>query len=338
MIITKCDKCGNLMHQADRCFACGNTINFTKVDFNLMIHENVKDKYENLEHLVKEKKYDEALVLSKLILEWMPSFSDVFWLRLLSKNHCNTDEELIRKGVSCEDSSDYYNAVVFANEVQRKVYTNVATKISDVKHVLTQYITEHEYSEKNNTSIIQIQLEYTSEIERCRKKLFQMWNELQQIESQMVALEKDCSLLINEHKETLYKSSSDSASIKAKAYKMEQCYENDIHEYTIQFGELIYQSEQAKNSIESIRRQHTWLETYDALLKKRDNLVSQINNEIISLKKYETKVQLTVSEIERIEARHAAALISITKYNFSEIRSLLGENRFSLAFVEAGVK
>ncbi len=338
MTITKCGKCGELMHKADRCFACGNTTDFTKVDSTLTIHENVREEYENLERLVKNGKYDEALTLSKLVLEWMPSCSDVFWLRLLAKNHCDTDEALIRKGVSCEDSADYHNAVMFANETQKKVYSNVAAKIAAVKKILTQYITEHEYAEKGNTVIIQAQSDFPGEIETRRKKLFKLWEELKQVESQMVAIEKDCLLLVNEHKDALEKANTEAASIKNKSYKMEQCSADDLHKYQTQFGNLLYQSEQAKASIDSMRRQHPWMETYNTLVKKRDGIVSQINSEINSLKSYESRVQSTVSEIERIETRHTAALISVTKYNFSEIRSLLGENRFMSAFVEAGVR
>lgn len=338
MIITKCDKCGELMHKADRCFSCGNTTSFTKIDSTITIHENVKDEYENLERLVKSSKFEETLALSKLILEWMPSCSDIFWLRLLAKNGCDTDEALIRKGVSCEDSADYHNAVLFANETQKKIYLSVAAKISAVKKVLTQYITEHEYCEKNNTTIIQIQSDFPAEIESHRKKLFQLWDDLKQVESQIVAVEKDCLLLVNEHKETLEKANSEATSIKAKVYKMEQCTAEELHKYQTQFGNLLYQSEQAKASIDSMRRQHPWIETYNTLVVKRDSIVSQINSEINILKTYESRVQSTVSEIERIEARHTAALVSVTKYNFSEIRSLLGENRFMSAFVEAGVR
>lgn len=338
MIITECDKCGKLMHKADRCFTCGNTSGFTKTDSTVMIHENVRDEYENLERLVQNGKFTEALALSKLVLEWMPNCSDVFWLRLLAKSGCDSDEALIRKGVSCEDSADYHNAVMFANETQKKVYTSVAAKISAVKKVLTRYITEHEYSEKNNTAIVQIQSEFPSKIESRRKKLFQLWEELQQVEAQMVAVEKDCLLLIKEHKETLDRAISEAASIKATAYKMDQCTAEQLHKYQTQLGDLLYLSEQAKASIDSMRKQHPWMGTYNALVTKRDGIVSQINNEINTLKTYESRVQSTVSEIERIEARHTAALVSVTKYNFSEIRSLLGENRFMSAYVEAGVR
>lgn len=338
MTIIKCGKCGELIHKADKCFMCGNTADFTETNSSLSIHENVKEKYEDLERLIENGKYDEALAISKLVLEWMPSCSDVFWLRLLAKNRCNTDEELIRKGVSCEDSAEYYNAVIYASETQKKVYLNVAAKIVIVKKILTQYITENEYEEKNNTDIIQVQSDLPCEIEVRRKKMFQLWDELKQTESQMVTIEQDCLLLVNEHKYALDKTKTDANLVKNKAYKMEECSNDELHKYQIQFDSLLYQSEQAKSSIDTMKKRHSCIETYSNLIKKRDDIVSQISGEINSLKNYESQIQSTVSEIEKIEARHTAALIEVTKYNFSEIRKLLGEKRFVSAFVEAGIR
>lgn len=338
MTITKCGKCGELMHKADRCFACGNTTDFTKVDSNLAIHENVKNEYDSLNNLVKNGKFEEALILSKLVLQWMPSCSDVFWLRLLAKNHCKTDEMLIHKGVSCEESADYYNAVLLADESQKKVYTNVADKITAVKKVLIQYITEHEYSKKGSTDILQVQLDFSAETEIRRKRLFQLWKKLSQVESQIEVIEKDCLLLIHEHKDALTKASSEAISIKAKSYKLEQCSAEDFHKYQIKFGNLLYRTEQAQMSIETMRKQHPWVEKYNALVKKRNDIISTIGGEIDLLKSYESRAQSTVSEIEKIEEAHTAALISISKYNFYEVRSLLGESKFMSAFVEAGLK
>lgn len=328
MIITKCEKCGALMHKADRCLTCGSTSGFTKIDTTLIVHENVREEYESLIQLVQNKKFNEALDVSKVILEWMPSCSDVFWLRFLAKNNCATDEELVRNGASCEDSADYHNAVLFASEIQKQVYLNVSERIASIKEALTQQIIEHEYSEKNDTAILQIQASFPDEIEAYRKKLFQLWQELKQVEGEMLVIEKDCRLLINEHKAALEVASTEAASIKSKTYRLEQCTAEEFHKYQTRFGELLYSSEQAKSSIESMRNQHPWVETYNTLIKKRDGIVSQIDNELNSLKAYENRVQSTIAEIERIEMRHTAALISITKYKFAEIKSLIGESRF----------
>lgn len=337
MIITKCDKCGELMHKAEKCFSCGNTLNFTEISSALAVHENVKDEYKKLEDLVKNGRFEEALTISKLVLEWMPQCSDVFWLRFLAKNGCVSDEALICKGVSCEDSAEYYNAVMFANESEKKVYLHVNMKISDTKKVLSQYIIEHEYSEKNNTAIVKAQSEFPVEIEMYRKNLFKLLEELQQIETQMLEVEKDCLLLAKEHKETLDNASSAAVSIKSSAYKMDECTAEQLHKYETTFGNLLYQSEQAKVSIDSMRRQHPWIEVYNDLVRKRDNIVAQISKEINMLKAYESKVQTIVSEIERIEAAHAAVLASVNAYNFYEARSLLGDNKFMAAYAEAGI-
>lgn len=338
MIITKCQKCGSLIHQADRCFLCGNTSEFVIVNSEVLVHENVQYEYSRLERLLKNGEFEEVLELSRTVLEWMPFCSNVFWIQLLAKNRCSTDESLIRKGVSCEDSAEYYNAVLFANETQKKVYTTVAAKILAVKNVLLKYIAEHEYSEKRSTAILKHQIDMSINIETYRNRLFQLWKNMKQVEHDIMVIEEDCLLLVKEHKEALDKSNSKAAAIKAETYKMDECTAEELHKYQTQFGNLLHQSGQAKATIDSIRKQHPWIENYKGLINKRDAIMSEINSEIKALQTYESRVQSTVSEIERIETRHKAAIADVTNYCFFEIRSLLGEARFISAFVEAGVK
>lgn len=338
MIIVKCNKCGEFLHKADKCFACGNTTDFEKLAHTTVVHENVHDEYERLENLVRTGKFEEAIAMSRLVLEWMPSCSDVFWMRVLIKNRCKSDEELIRKGFSVSESADYHNAVLFGNEEQKKVYALVATKIDAVQKALKAAIIEHEYAEKAVTPIVQLQAELPTEIETRRVKLFDMWNQLEAIEHEMLAIEKDCLLLVQEHKDALNSASSAATALKNQTYKMEECPSDKLHKYQTQFGDLLNQSEQAKSAIDSMKKQHPWMATYNELVVKRDSLVNQITSELSSLKSYENRVQSTVSEIERIETRHKNALKAIMTYRFADARNLLGENRFTAAFAEAGVR
>lgn len=338
MIIVKCEECGELIHKADRCFSCGNTKGFKKILSSSIVHENVHDEFDNLENLVRIGKFEDAIKLSRLVLEWMSSCSDVFWLRVLAKNHCTTDEELIRKGFSVADSADFHNAIVFADDDQKKAYSLVATKIEAAKESLRRTVIEHEYAEKTGTAIMQHQAEFPIKVNKKRKKLFELWLELDALEHEIHALENDCMLLVHEHKEVLESANSAAWSLKAKTYKLEQCTAEDLHKYQIQFGDLLHQSEQAKSSIDSMKKQHPWITTYNELIQKRDSLVNHIINELSSLKSYENRVQSTVSEIERIEMRHKSALSSIESFHFTDIRSLLGENCFVAAFSEAGIR
>lgn len=338
MIIVRCEKCGQLIHKAGKCFCCGSTIGFEKIPLSLVAHENVHDEFLRIEHLVRISKFEEAIGLSKLVLEWMPSCSDVFWLRVLAKNKCTSDEELICKGFSAAESADYYNAVLFADKTQKKVYSMVVSKIDALKKTLKKAVGEHEYMEKLGTGIVQQQTELHVGIEKKREKLFKLWSELSAVEHNILAIEKDCELLVHEHEEALEIARTDASSLKEKIYKIEECTAEDLHKYQIQLGELLQQSEQARGSIDSMKKQHPWVAACNELLQKRDSIVDQINSELSSLKSYENRVQSTITEIERIEARHKNALNSIESYHFTDARSLLGEDLFAEAFSEAGIR
>ncbi len=338
MIIVKCKKCGEFLHKADRCFVCGNTNDFEEVPSVMHIHENVREEGMWFEHNVHTGKFDEALADTTKVLEWTPNCAEAFWVRLLVKNRCTSDEELIRRGFPVAESADYHNAVLFGNEEQKKVYALVAAKIDAVQKALKQAIIDHEYSEKAATPIVQLQAELPTEIETRRAKLFDMWKQLEAIEHEMLAIEKDCLLLVQEHKDALTSASSAATALKNQTYKMEECPADKLHKYQTQFGDLLHQSEQAKSAIDSMKKQHPWMATYNELVVKRDSLVNQITSELSSLKSYENRVQSTVSEIERIETRHKNALKAVMTYRFADARNLLGENRFTAAFAEAGVR
>ena len=73
------------------------------------------------------------------------------------------------------------------------------------------------------------------------------------------------------------------------------------------------------------------------MIKKRDEFISKIKEDIKSMKEYEDYVKSTISEIEKIEIRHKLALDDVERCNFSEVRRLIGETSFVLAFKEAGI-
>ena len=340
MTITKCQKCGELIHESEKCLFCGNTTGFTTIDSVPIIHENVKDEYIKFERFIKQGKGVNALDLSDTIMKWMPFCAEFYWGRLLARHNCSTDRELVCKGFSNEDP-DYCNALLYANEIEKKVYLRIASKTSDLKDILIRLVTEHEYSEKNKTPILSINTEFTKELDERRQRLLHIWDELKKIEGQILSLEKDCLLLTNEYKETLQYAKRGAEAIKNAAFKVDECTIEELHSFQTHFGKLLYQSEQAKGTLNSMRSQHPWMKTYDSLVKNRDELIAKIKKEIDSLKKYESKVQLTVAEIEKIESLHNDIRYFINNWNLTtdfRVRDLLGESQLAAALVEAGIR
>ena len=102
MKIVKCSKCNKYTHKSNKCFFCGNTVGFDAIEM-LPVHENVVVEYSKIESLIEKRQFSEAMVLSHKVIEWMPNFAGIFWLRVLIKNKCMTAEELIKSGFSCNE-------------------------------------------------------------------------------------------------------------------------------------------------------------------------------------------------------------------------------------------
>lgn len=338
MTIVKCSKCGNYIHKNDRCFVCGNVNGFEKVFYDNNIHRNVTFEFEKLEMLISNGKFDEALKLSYTVLEWMPTSASVFWMRLLAKNHCKNDEELIKKGFIYSESAEYYNACRYADDFQKKAYELVIKKINDVKESLMKKIHKIEYLEKEKLPILKYDEELPTEIKKYEDKLFSLWSDLKKTELDIRAIETNCQLLIQEQKITLTNANTLATSLKSEVYKLSECTEDELHKYQIKFGDLLYLTEQAANSVNMMKKQHPWLKEYEVLVSKRDKICSEITSELNNLRNYQVRIKTLISSIENIEEKSQKAKDAVEKYEFIFAKTFLGEMEYSDAILKAEVR
>lgn len=336
MKIVKCAKCKKYVHKTNKCLHCGNTMGFDEVEMPA-IHENAAVEYSRVESLVESRKYAEALTLSHTVIEWMPNLAGIFWLRLLAKNKCSTTAELIQKGFNCEEDADFCNALTFSTGAERSAYQDVRSVVLAAQKALKAEALNHEYHCKMKTNILQIKKTMKGEVDSRKKKLFALWAELEETEHSMYTLEKDCILLSKEHSDTLDKAAQAAASIKTETYRLEECTAESLHKYQVRIGNILQQSEQAKDAVESMKKQHPWVKSFNDLVKKRDEQVRQITNEISSLKIYEATVQQTLDEIDRIEQRHRTAIRSVEAFDFVDAANLLGKDSYNTVLRNVGL-
>lgn len=328
MKIVKCAKCKKYVHKTNMCFHCGNTMGFDEVEMPA-IHENAVVEYSKVKSLVESKKFAEALTLSHTVIEWMPNLAGIFWLRLLAKNKCSNTAELIQKGFSCEEDADFCNALTFSVGAEHSAYLDVQNMILSAQKALKAEVLNHEYHCKMKTNILQIKKSMNDEVDARKKKLFSLWAELEETEHSLYTLEKDCILLSKEHSDALDKAAQAASSIKTETYRLEECTAENLHKYQIKIGNILQQSEQAKDAMESMKKQHPWVKSFNDLVKKRDEQVSQITNEISSLKIYEATVQQTLNEIDIIEQRHRTAIRAVEAFDFMDAANLLGKDSYN---------
>lgn len=111
--------------------------------------------------------------------------------------------------------------------------------------------------------------------------------------------------------------------------QLEGCTAQNHHKYQVKIGKILRQSEQAKDAMECIRKQDSWVKSFNDLVRKRDEQVRQITNELTSLKTYEATIQHTLDEIDRIEQRHRAAIRAVESYDFLDAANLLGRDCYN---------
>lgn len=165
MIIVTCHKCGKEIHKADKCPYCGNSTKFGTVNGMTDIHENAYVEYSELATILDAGDFAKLIEKSRAVLRWMPTCSGVFWMRLLAKNGCKTDAELIQKGINCDDSADFYNAYRYGTSVEKATYDNVKNLIENVRAILESAIITHEYEEKSATPIMRCKSEFPLELQ-----------------------------------------------------------------------------------------------------------------------------------------------------------------------------
>lgn len=337
MKIMICPKCGKKIHIADRCLFCGNETDFKLFEDNQNIHENAAKEVSELPSLVKSGSFGKAVDISRVVLRWMPSCAEVFWIRLLAKNKCKNDAELVQKGISFEDSADFFNAMKYASVGEREVYSELRKLVDNIKVSFEKTVKEHEYEEKKSTPIIRCQGELSDVLNTKRKHLFELWSELEKVEQEMYGVEQDCKLLVSEHRDALERIKTDAANVKSQTYRLNECNAEELHKYQVRLGSLLNQSDQSKSAIDMMRKQHPWIGKFNSLVEKRDGIVRKISSELSELKSYETRVQSTVSEIERIEKRHQLAMRSLSEFDFMSIHSLIGIRKYEEVLAAAGL-
>ena len=337
MIIVTCHKCGKEIHKADKCPYCGNSTKFGTVNGMTDIHENAYVEYSELATILDAGDFAKLIEKSRAVLRWMPTCSGVFWMRLLAKNGCKTDAELIQKGINCDDSADFYNAYRYGTSVEKATYDNVKNLIENVRAILESAIITHEYEEKSATPIMRCKSEFPLELQAKRKELFELWTQLEKTEQEMHVIEQECKLLLNEHKIALDNSKSEAVQIKTQSYKLNECTSEEFNEYMIRLGNVLNQSDTSKKEIELMRKQLPWIETFNNKVQEREEINLKITSKLSDLRSYENRIKSTVSEIEHIEKRHRLALRNLANYDFQSTISLLGIMEYEESLSNAGL-
>ena len=335
METVKCSGCGKYIHKASVCLYCGNSVGFDMIE-EAPIHTKAALDCARIYTLIEEKKYNEAIELSCVVQEYMPNLAELYWLRLLSRNKCSSDVELLRKGFDIEDA-DFCNALEFSTGKEHKMYVELQKTISEIRQKLLESIFSHENRCKLQTGILELGKNLPVEMEKRKERLFSLWADLENTEHALSVLEMDCGLVVREYRNSLDEAAQTASSLKNEIYRMDECISKNQHYFQIMLETTLRLSDTSKEAIENMKKQHPWVKTFQETLSVRDEQMKRIQSEIASLVDYEKTVQKLLAEIEQVEGHHKSALLAAEKYNFTDAAALLGEYEFERILQRAGI-
>ena len=336
MKIGICQKCGKLIHQAPRCYHCGSVVKGAFLDYQ-EVHQNVQDQYRIMHNFLEEKKFDEVIRLSDILLEWMPRSAEVFWVRLLASHQCTCDGELISRGVACSEDPNFINSLKYAGTKERQVYGDVQGKIDKIREGLEKELKVYICERKSATQIVDMPQRIQHKMKATRERLFTLWSDLAEIERKLYALELECQLIVKEHQEVLQNTHVTASSIKTAVNKAAECTERDRHRYLVRLAAAMQQSENAKESLINFKKQDSRIQRFNEYVSLRDQKLAEITEELKALKKYESELQNTITCFEKIEENQRTLLKQIQSAQFDKVRAFLGDSLFDRVLAGVGL-
>ncbi len=335
-MISKCQKCGALIHSASTCFHCGSTRMETIYNAD-DIHANVDEEYRMMVAALKDRRFSEALRLSDQVIEWMPRFSEMYWLRFLASHQCSSDVELICNGVDCAQDPNYCNAIAYATSEEYRVYKDVEDKIAKLKKQLEREIALYIYKKKEDTYLTELHQGLAKKVEEKRNGLFAEWQKLQKIEQDLAVIQMNCRLRAREYQDALDSAKIKAESIKLEANKRVDLSDAEVHSFRVRMGAVLQQSEQARQVLDDFKKQHPWVKEFAQLEKARDEQVEKIKAALAEMKRFEASLLDAIAAYEKIVATSKQLNSKLNNMQFNGIKSIVGDRVFTTALREVGI-
>lgn len=335
-MIAKCQKCGALIHSASTCLHCGSTRMETEYITD-DIHANVVEEYRMMVAALKDRRFNEVLRLSDKVIEWMPRFAEMYWIRFLASHQCASDVELICNGVDCSQDPNYCNAIAYASSEEYRVYKDVEDKITKLKKQLEKEIARYIHKKKEDTYLTSLCQSLGKKVEEKRSRLFAEWQTLQKIEQDLIVIQMNCRLRAREYQDALDNAKMKAESIKLEANKRVDLSDAEVHSFRVRMGTVLQQSEQARQALDDFKKQHPWVKEFAQLEKARDEQVERIKTELAEMKKFEASLLDAIAAYEKIVATNKQLNSKLDNMQFSGIKAIVGDRVFTTALREVGI-
>lgn len=336
MKIMICERCGRLIHRDSRCLHCGNE-GMYPAEYDRGIHSAAAAAYAEMEKALSQRQFARVRELSGQVMEWMCQCSDVYWMRLLAAAQCATDRELICTGADLRASADYRNALRCAGSEEHQVYLDVQDAMESVKSELMTQAQEHFAGRKAELDMPGMLKKLVSETEFARLQMLDLWRELSGLDEEIRELDERCRAGAKIHCAALEKAYSRAVELKKEADATTACSEEEYLSMQTRLAAVIQLSEEAAEKRRALEGDHPWLERYQALLERQEELLEKLERQKDDLRAATKQADDRVREFEECLRLEEAMYEAIRSGGFAAAVKGLSPKALEQALIRAGV-
>lgn len=302
------------------------------------IHPSAFDSIKAVVLFIKEGNFEKANKFMSSVIEYMPTDSMIFWLRIFIENKCTNDEELMNKGFNYNISPSYYNAIKYASSSQKAFYNEFVKKLDELKNGLYKATTSDCCRQMLNTDIMNKKNSLTIQIGKLESELNDLWCKLNAKENEMIIVEKDFLFAVEPYASTIKKAVVKTNEIKDAVYELSEVEDDDFVSYNVQLDALISASNEAKQKYIEYSKNSSLANEYKNLSKERDVINWEIVKKIEEMKNIQLEMRTLISKVDIIDKKHNIGLDMICNYDFSNISSLIGRDNYDNVLNQVGLR
>lgn len=336
MKIMVCENCGKHIHRDAQCFHCGGT-GMYPAEYELDIHPAAQTLWQQMQEHLTRREFDRALALSERALEWMGFTGELYWLRLLARQECATDRELLLRGADPEHSSDYFNAIKYAGAEEHQVYLDIQEKLDSLRQELLREMERYFLQEKQALNLADAAKNLHTLIYEIWLDVSEQWNNLNQTEAKIQSLASDCRMVLAPHLRTLEKAQTQANTVRQQVNQLNACSEEEYRGFQLRLAAALQTSEETALLMGALNRDHPWQAEFARLKEEQAGCLRRINEAMDALNRHVEQAAEAEQQLRLLEEDRIRTLAELASGDFRGARRMLGEQEFNRVLAAAGI-
>jgi len=313
-----------------KCFSCGGLVNVAEAidDVYKQPYLFLCDKLTNADNLIAVGDFDGARVVIAEVLEIapgpsvgdLPNTGEVYWRKLLVDVGCKNDMDLLSNGKLLDRYPSFINAVKYANDDEKHIYTSVENKKRENFIKIKNFLEKRVINDKINTKAEKLLSMYKNEFDLLQKQAIVHIANLEAKEEELRENVIDCGIVSGEYKSSVGDVFSAMIALSHIFHGLTN-EEKDL--YLKRMDKYCSLSNEEANNQRRLATTDVYYLKYSKLLEEQKELTLIIRKDISNINSLREKIVNTLKQIDSITQVYAYATSALENGNYDPAKKIL---------------